>query len=554
MITNYINIAYSDRDIPLKKADLSKRTSIVISSIEEPRKSNYTEFRYLATLENDYCDQHLEHIPYHYYLNNNMQACYCKPVIFKNTIELFGGYNDDIFVLLEGGLDSINESNALEMSNFLFTVCTANGISPNNIMFYPECLDPFYAHSNSVNLVISNMREKHENLNISNMIASKAKEREGTASPIDSVSFKPPMTIKNLSEMSGIDEETIAQSNNIDLPTLSPFGAVSAIIKATSALLPKSKTTFKTSALETNKNAALAVSFINQAISPAIIQNLSPENRMKFLRSVGKIIHKDVTAPSVKSAMDYKSKYDEMLKDSAKPYEYDVTMRNALPGYKNAYFEFTHLDTKEITVIGFMVSPTSFSESRSNNSNLTKTKGGWFQSRNGKNPINISFTGYMLDTAECQERHNFIETYFKEYMQDKKANSGDYYNDYSVAFIIEGKKYIGALNNLGIQKSAVQQFLYQYTASFVALDEYMVFEGAQGNKKTLAAYVAPSETPEAKASAAAAKAPSSGKSSETKNSDFVGDNMIKIITPTGNETAAEIFENLYQFKVGQYKV
>ena len=103
-----------------------------------------------------------------------------------------------------------------------------------------------------------------------------------------------------------------------------------------------------------------------------------------------------------------------------KPFPIDVTLRNALPGYKNAYFEFTDLDTKEVKVVGFMISPNSFSEARSNNANLVRTKSGWFSARMGRNPVNLSLTGYMLDTKECQERHNFIQNFYKEYIEDKK--------------------------------------------------------------------------------------------------------------------------------------
>ena len=73
-----------DKDIPFKKANTINRTNIVlVSGTEEARKENYSEYRYLSKLENDYCNQHIEHIPYHYFCNKNLDMFYVKPTLSK---------------------------------------------------------------------------------------------------------------------------------------------------------------------------------------------------------------------------------------------------------------------------------------------------------------------------------------------------------------------------------------------------------------------------------------------------------------------------------------
>lgn len=165
--------------------------------------------------------------------------------------------------------------------------------------------------------------------------------------------------------------------------------------------------------------------------------------------------------------------------DSIRPYKETVLYQAEFPGYKNAYLEFVNLSTGKTKVVGFMVSPNSVAHSYSTAQQVSKTMGGWFVLRSGSNLQTINLTGYMLDTLHCQERHDFVEKYYKTYIEDKKNANNEYINNWSVNLIIEGKKYIGFFQSLNLQKSSVQPFLYQYGISFVAVNEVMVYQSSE---------------------------------------------------------------------------
>jgi hypothetical protein len=165
--------------------------------------------------------------------------------------------------------------------------------------------------------------------------------------------------------------------------------------------------------------------------------------------------------------------------DSVRPYDEHVLFRSELPGYQNAYFEFVNLKTKKTKVVGFMVSPSSVSHSFGNTKQANKTMGGWYIMRSGRNMQTINLTGYMLDTKYCQERHDFVEKYYKTYIEDKKNANNEYVNDWSVNLIIEGKKYIGFVDSMNIQKSSIQPFLYQYSITYVSLNDILIYQSSQ---------------------------------------------------------------------------
>jgi hypothetical protein len=51
----------------------------------------------------------------------------------------------------------------------------------------------------------------------------------------------------------------------------------------------------------------------------------------------------------------------------------------------------------------------------------------------------------------------------------------EYVNDYMVQVLVEGREYNGYLQGISFQKSAVQQFLYQYSLSFAVLSDRLVY-------------------------------------------------------------------------------
>ena len=160
--------------------------------------------------------------------------------------------------------------------------------------------------------------------------------------------------------------------------------------------------------------------------------------------------------------------------DLTKPYSLDATNRGEAPGYQNAYLEFTNLESGEVKVIGFMISPNNVSHSKSPLQQVNRTTAGWAVMRSGRNMEQVNVTGYLLDSKHCQERHDFVEKYYKEYVEDKKNANNEHTNNWGVSLIIEGKKHIGYIQGFSFQKTSLQPFLYQYSIVFMSVDDILI--------------------------------------------------------------------------------
>ena len=150
-----------------------------------------------------------------------------------------------------------------------------------------------------------------------------------------------------------------------------------------------------------------------------------------------------------------------------------------LPGYQRANIVFKNSkNSGDVVSIPFLVSPSSFNDTKSTQQQMNKTSGGWFVMRLGSGMTNLSITGYMLDTVDIRERHRFLSAY-NSYIKDRKDDYFEYFNDYSTSINVEGRTYNGYIQSINFQKSAVQQFMYQYSISFVALSESSAYDGIQ---------------------------------------------------------------------------
>lgn len=144
------------------------------------------------------------------------------------------------------------------------------------------------------------------------------------------------------------------------------------------------------------------------------------------------------------------------------------------PGYKNAYISFKNIKTGESITQDFLVSPSGFSEQRSNISQLNKTITGWFIQRGGRNPISINLSGYVLDAKNVGERLNFISNYVK-CAEDTRNDKYEFVNYWEQTLYVEGIEYKGIIQAISFSKNAMQPFLYQYNLSFLAYKDTKVF-------------------------------------------------------------------------------
>lgn len=160
------------------------------------------------------------------------------------------------------------------------------------------------------------------------------------------------------------------------------------------------------------------------------------------------------------------------------------------PGYKRATLQMDWavpgkkpIDGISSYTVKFLVSPSSFSEARSNVRQMNRTNGGWYISRGGRNPITMNISGYMLDIKNYLERHQFIWNY-KRFIEDRKNSLFEYENYYKTKFVCEGRAYYGYIDSVQFSKSSERPFMYQYNISFVALDDRYIFQSSLALKES----------------------------------------------------------------------
>ena len=133
--------------------------------------------------------------------------------------------------------------------------------------------------------------------------------------------------------------------------------------------------------------------------------------------------------------------------------------------------------------ITFAVGPSSLNESRSNNFQTAKTNNGWFMQRLGPSPIQLSFSGYMLDTEGYLEKHQFLSNW-KSLIEDQRVAGSEYKNDYTVKFICMGREYYGVVNAINISTDAQRQLLHTYSISMTCFSDQYIYKPGEAKITT----------------------------------------------------------------------
>lgn len=145
------------------------------------------------------------------------------------------------------------------------------------------------------------------------------------------------------------------------------------------------------------------------------------------------------------------------------------------PGYHNAYIGVTYKKNgAKAFDFTFLISPSSFADSRQKLFQTMRTMAGWMIVRLGRQPIELNLTGYMVDIKGTLERHDFLENYNK-YIEDQKNFDASYFSEYNTKLVIEGREYYGILTGVSFSKVADRPFLYSYNLGFIALGEVKVY-------------------------------------------------------------------------------
>ena len=141
-----------------------------------------------------------------------------------------------------------------------------------------------------------------------------------------------------------------------------------------------------------------------------------------------------------------------------------------LPGYKNAILELHNVKNRHVVKHGFLVSPSNFSEQRSNNAQMNKTTAGWVVYRTGKGLGTISLSGITLDTKEMPERLTFLKR-IADYIEDGYNDRFETKNDWLQYLMIEGVLYSGYIQSINFVKTAQNPYVYQYNITFIVYSD-----------------------------------------------------------------------------------
>lgn len=140
------------------------------------------------------------------------------------------------------------------------------------------------------------------------------------------------------------------------------------------------------------------------------------------------------------------------------------------PGYKNAILELHNVRNGGVVRHGFLVSPSNFSEQRSNNAQMNKTTAGWVVYRTGKGLGTLSLAGITLDTKEMPERLTFLKR-ITDYIEDGYNDRFETKNDWLQYFIIEGVMYSGYMQSISFTKNGQSPYVYQYNLTFIVYSD-----------------------------------------------------------------------------------
>lgn len=466
-------------------ADLSKRTRIVITDKEDARPSTISGGdQYVKWLNKKYLDKESKAIPYHYVITSGAKIYNSKNETACTDTLFFDAYRNDIIILVEGLLRGLSLAQFESLELLCINLCIKYNLSYKSISYFP-----YDGSSDSSTLtsreqlreaVMEGLETKGPDYIVRNSFENDPKSSDPLTSEAAFPAMTQKTTIKELSDFTGIPVNVLREQNahlERELPISQDSSSINIIYPGDIAA-----TTF------TIKGYGPASGTNNVKNSKAVSSYYADINTVFDLMRFNNIGSSVLTQkPGINTLNISAGRKETSFATSIKPYKESVLNSFELPGYENAYFEFQNLKTGEIKLIGFMISPNSVSFSMSNDKQISKTSSGWNLKRGGKGLQSISLNGYMIDSKNCQERHDFIEEYYRECVEDKRNADGEIYNEWSASLIIEGRKYTGIFESLSMQKTSAQPFLYQYGISFLSVSDVLIYRSSEAisNKVTM---------------------------------------------------------------------
>lgn len=397
--------------------------------------------------------------PYHYVVkkgtNYDGKVYYCRPKIYQNELVTNNEVvSNSIAILIAGTHGSTMSDNQRDsLIKLVSLICEQECMSRNDVCFRSQ-LD-----SSSVELTST---PPNDISTIMNQIYS------GITSNNQFKGIVQHVTQNGVKTVSGSYDAMVSTSTITSTDTIASITGVpkSSIDSMNPHITNKSNVPPNTVVFIPKANYSLSLVSLQQAgVASAVVSKIKENVKYAIDESKAKI------------AGNPAYNYDPIPQTNLYGGKPALTWKSGitLPGYHNSLIIITDKETgKEADRFTFLVSPSSVTDSRSNNIQTHKTSGGWLAMRGGKSPGSLNLSGHILDTRDHMERHDFIEKY-KKYVEDYKNASFEYSNKYSISAWIEGRRYDGVIQNITFSKSANQMFLYNYSISILVLNEIKVY-------------------------------------------------------------------------------
>jgi hypothetical protein len=198
-------------------ADLGKRTNIIITDKDRIRPSGYDDIQYIKWLNMQYLDEYSDVIPYHYIMTLDGVIYYVKEDFIATKISSFNGYENDIFIYFEGDFTKIADNKKQSMATLCAMLCKKYAFNSESIILFPYDILKDESVSENKSIVKSLTTQILENRNpidiVENSFINEQKETGNSINKIQFTTLSKSMSIKELSDMTGIPQSILLQQN-----------------------------------------------------------------------------------------------------------------------------------------------------------------------------------------------------------------------------------------------------------------------------------------------------------------------------------------------------
>ncbi|MDF2841745.1 MAG: hypothetical protein K0R00_171 [Herbinix sp.] len=210
-----LNLA--SENIMINPIDASQKRKILITDTEEVRPRGYDSQSYVKWLNFRYVELHNEMLPYHYVITSDGALFSAKADFVSTKVNLFSSHENDLIIYTEGSFKKYSDDQKNALVKVCSFLCQKYAIGPREINFFPyDILNDTSAEEqkNNIQLLVMNVLEQKNPINIvRNSFLREAEATNMASEKAEFISLNSEMTIKELSELTGIPQSVLLQQN-----------------------------------------------------------------------------------------------------------------------------------------------------------------------------------------------------------------------------------------------------------------------------------------------------------------------------------------------------